>query len=160
MANRGDSFTNPVTGEHCVVRESDPAAGRTLVDLYVEPGGAVAGEHVHDNLVERFEVIEGRVGFTIDGGEELAEPGRRAEVAAGVAHDGKVNKTGMPDPLQLALVATEFEDVIRFTKPPRAVQKALFGILAPIARARGKAATYAHHRGVVVTPGEARVPAA
>lgn len=183
-----------MTRERCVVRESDEAAGRALVDLYVEPGGAVAGEHVHDHLVERFEVIEGRVGFRIDGREQIAEPGLRAEVVAGVphdwwnaggttahvlvevegpvaakfeelivtlfglAHDGRTNKKGMPDPLQLALIATEFEDVIRFTKPPRAVQKALFGVLAPIARARGKRPTYPHHRDVVVTP--AAAPAA
>jgi mannose-6-phosphate isomerase-like protein (cupin superfamily) len=194
VANPGDVFTNPVTGERCVVRESDEAAGRALVDLYVTPGGAVAGEHVHDHLVERFEVLEGQVGFRIAGRERIAGPGHRSEVAAGVAHDwwnagdttahvlvevdgplaakfeelivtlfglahdGKVNAKGMPDPLQLALIATEFEDVIRFTRPPRAVQKALFAVLAPIARARGRRATYPHHRDVVVTP--AAAPAA
>ena len=188
MANRGDVFTNPVTGERCVVRETDEGSGRTLVDLYVEPGGAVVGEHVHDNLTERFEVLEGSVGFRIDGREQIAEPGRRSEVAPGVphdwwnagdttahvlvevegpvaarfeelivtlfglAHDGKVNAKGMPDPLQLSLIATEFDDVIRFTRPPRLVQKAAFAVLAPIARATGRRATYAHHRGLVVSP--------
>ena len=191
MANPGDVFTNPVTGERAVVRESDEAAGRALVDLYVTPGGAVAAEHIHDNLIERFEVVEGRVGFRIDGREQVAEPGHRSEVAAGVAHDwwnaghteahvlveldgpvaarfeemlitlfglaheGKVSPKGLPDPLQLAVIATEFSDVIRFTKPPRAVQKVVFGVLAPIGRARGKRATYPHHRDLVITPAEA-----
>ena len=194
MAEPGDVFTNPVTGERCVVRESDEEAGRGLVDLYVTPGGAVAGEHLHPNLRERFSVIEGTVGVRLDGREEIAGPGQEVEVPAGVAHDwwnagddtahvlveiegpsaarfeqmlvtifglahdGKVNKKGMPDPLQLAVIAKEFDDVIQFTKPPRAVQKVLFGILAPIGRAVGKKAVYDHHPGVVITP--AAAPAA
>ncbi len=55
----------------------------------------------------------------------------------GLANDGRTNSKGMPRPLQLALLAREFDDVVRFTKPPRAVQKALFSALAPLARARG-----------------------
>jgi hypothetical protein len=47
----------------------------------------------------------------------------------------------MPHPLQLALVATEFADVIVFRKPPAVAQRVLFGALAPIAR-RGYRATY------------------
>jgi hypothetical protein len=42
----------------------------------------------------------------------------------------------MPDPLQLALFAQEFSDVIVFRFPPPAVQRAIFGALAPIARCR------------------------
>ena len=48
----------------------------------------------------------------------------------------------MPDPLQLALFVTEFSDVAVFRKPPAAVQRVLFGALAPIARRRGYRATY------------------
>lgn len=48
----------------------------------------------------------------------------------------------MPNPLQLALVATEFADVIVFRKPPAVVQRVLFGALVPIARCRGYRATY------------------
>jgi hypothetical protein len=40
---------------------------------------------------------------------------------------------GMPNPLQLALTAHEFSDVMVFRKPPRAVQRIVFGALAPIA---------------------------
>jgi hypothetical protein len=48
----------------------------------------------------------------------------------------------MPHPLQLALIATEFADVIVFRKPPAAVQRVLFAALTPIARRRGYRATY------------------
>ena len=40
--------------------------------------------------------------------------------------------------LQLAVFAREFDDVIRFTRPPRIVQRVLFGLLAPIAWAPEK----------------------
>jgi hypothetical protein len=48
----------------------------------------------------------------------------------------------MPDPLQLALTAREFSDVIVFRKPPAPLQRGVFGVLAPIARWRGYRATY------------------
>jgi hypothetical protein len=48
----------------------------------------------------------------------------------------------MPYPLQLALTASEFGDVVVFRSPPLAVQRAVFGALAPIARLRGYRATY------------------
>jgi hypothetical protein len=48
----------------------------------------------------------------------------------------------MPNLLQLALVAREFSDVIVFRSPPLVVQRALFGVLAPIARWCGYRATY------------------
>ena len=60
----------------------------------------------------------------------------------GLANAGKTNAKGMPGPLQLALTAKEFDDVIRFTKPPRIVQRAIFGLLAPIGRGRGYRASY------------------
>ena len=73
-------------------------------------------------------------------------PGERfvhmIETLYGLAREGHVNKHGMPHPLQLALFATEFSDVIVFRKPPAAVQRVLFGALTPIARRRGYRATY------------------
>jgi hypothetical protein len=45
-------------------------------------------------------------------------------------------------PLQLALTAPEFSDILVFRNPPAAVQRVLFGTLAPIARRRGYRATY------------------
>jgi hypothetical protein len=73
-------------------------------------------------------------------------PGERfahmIETLFGLAREGHVNKRGMPHPLQLALVATEFADVMVFRKPPAVVQRVLFGALAPIASRRGYRATY------------------
>ena len=73
-------------------------------------------------------------------------PGERflhvAETLFGLAREGHVNKRGMPHPLQLALFAIEFSDVIVLRKPPAAVQRVLFSILAPLARRRGYRATY------------------
>ena len=73
-------------------------------------------------------------------------PGERfvqmIETIFGLGREGHVNSKGMPSPLQLALIGREFSDVIVFRRPPPAVQRALFGALAPIARARGYRATY------------------
>ena len=59
-----------------------------------------------------------------------------------LAQDGKTNAKGMPNLLQLALLAREFEDVLYFTDPPRILQKILFGILAPVARLLGYKGSY------------------
>jgi quercetin dioxygenase-like cupin family protein len=174
---------NPVTGEIARVNVA-PAetAGRRLdVDLWLQPGAAVAGAHVHDHLVERFEVRAGEVGLQLAGEERVARAGDAlVEVPAGTVHDwwnssdgvthvhvmvaatdaapgqpaarfvsmieamwslgalGRVNARGMPNPLWLAATAREYRDVIRFTKPPAAVQAALFGPLASIARQTGR----------------------
>ena len=178
MSRAGDTLENPVTGESVVVRVGTEESGGELlvIDLYVRPGGAVSGEHVHPAIEESFTVVRGRVGFRLDGRDSIAELGQRLHVPAGVAHDwwnagdeeahviveispatrfeeavcnifglardGKTNAKGMPNLLQLALIAREFDDVIHFTKPPRWVQRLLFGLLAPIARARGYRGSY------------------
>ncbi len=89
MSKAGDVIENPVTGERVVVRVGTEDSGGDLlaVDGYVKPGGAVAGEHVHPAIDERFTVLRGRVGFRIDGRESIAEPGERLHVPAGTAHD-------------------------------------------------------------------------
>lgn len=60
----------------------------------------------------------------------------------GLARDGKTDADGKPGLLQLAVVAREYDDVMRLTSPPRAVQVALFGLLAPLGRLRGYRASY------------------
>jgi mannose-6-phosphate isomerase-like protein (cupin superfamily) len=73
-------------------------------------------------------------------------PGERfvqmIETLFGLGREGHVNTKGMPNPLQVALIAREFSDVIVFRRPPPALQGVLFGALAPIARMRGYRATY------------------
>lgn len=55
----------------------------------------------------------------------------------GLANDGKTNARGVPNLLPLALFAREFRREGEFIRPPRIVQRILFGALAPLARARG-----------------------
>ena len=182
MSRAGDVYENPVTGEYVVVRVGAEESGGELAfaDLYVIPGGAVAGEHVHPGIEEVFMVVEGSVGFRVDGREDVAGPGRRLVVPPGAVHywwnagdeeahvvvelrgdarllegfvtmlsnifgmarDGKTDAKGRPNLLQAALLARQFDDVIRFVEPPRVVQKVLFGVLAPIARILGYRAVY------------------
>ena len=63
------------------------------------------------------------------------------ETAWGLARDGKATKAGVPkNPLQLVVVASEHKDEVYLTRPPIAVQKALFAILdvlAPVGRLLG-----------------------
>jgi quercetin dioxygenase-like cupin family protein len=182
-ARAGAWFHNPATGElaRLNVGPAETDGRRLEVDLWLQPGAAVAGAHVHDHFVERFGVLEGEVGFQLSGDERVARPGDDAvEAGAGTVHDwwnagggvahvrveveatpdapgrpaarfgsmieaiwslgalGRVNAKGMPDPLWLASIAREYRDVIRFTKPPAAVQAALFAPLAAIARRAGR----------------------
>ena len=55
------------------------------------------------------------------------------ETMFGLAGDNKTNEKGMPPFLQTILIAKQFSDVMRLSKPPYAVQKVLFGVLAPVA---------------------------
>jgi hypothetical protein len=152
---------------------SDPSLE---AELHVQPGGAVAGEHVHEHFDERFTVEAGRIGFRLDGRESMAGPGEIVEIPRGswhdwwnageeeavarvtvsdgarfmlmienlfgLARDGYTNAKGMPHPLQLTMFATEFRDVLVFKRPPAAIQSLVFGVLRPIARARGYRGTY------------------
>jgi hypothetical protein len=76
----------------------------------------------------------------------------------GLALDGKTNTKGMPRPLQLVAIGREFDDVLIFRQPPRAVQRAVFGALAPLARARGYRGSYPRYTQAVVhgTPEDVR----
>lgn len=178
MFRRGEVYDNPVTGERVVIRLGTQETGgeRLLADVYIRPGGAVFGEHIHPSIDETITVLAGRVGFSVDGKTIIAKPGRKLYVPRGVAHDwwnagdeeahllfeitpaarfealirtlfglaqdGKTDKKGAPRLLQAALIAREFDDVIRFTRHPRLVQRALSGILAPLARLKGYRAIY------------------
>lgn len=55
----------------------------------------------------------------------------------GLANAGRTDRKGRPWPLQAAVIAQEFADVIRFTHPPAWVQRPLIAALAPLGRALG-----------------------
>jgi quercetin dioxygenase-like cupin family protein len=89
-ATAGDWFHNPATGELARVNVgADESDGRRIeVDLWLQPGAAVAGSHRHDHLIERFEVLEGAVSFQLGGVQRVNHAGDgRVEVAPGVVHD-------------------------------------------------------------------------
>lgn len=74
------------------------------------------------------------------------------ETLFGLARLGHTDAKGMPDPLQLALFATEFSDVVEFRKPSPALQRLIFGVLAPIARRKGYRATYPQISRTILAP--------
>jgi uncharacterized cupin superfamily protein len=91
-------------------------------------------------------------------GDEIARviveirPGARFEEMTytlfGLAWDGKTNKKGMANPLQMAVIAQEFDDVVVFLNPPPWIQRFLFAVMAPLGRLMGYKASYPHHREI------------
>lgn len=83
-------------------------------------------------------------------------PGERflymIETFFGLARLGHTDSKGMANPLQAALTAREFSDVLVFRSPPPAVQRPLFGALALVARARGYRATYPQISRIALAP--------
>ena len=55
----------------------------------------------------------------------------------GLANAGELNDRGMPSLLRLAVLAPAFGNEIRVTRPPWPLQRAVFAVLAPVARLRG-----------------------
>lgn len=79
---------NPATGEIAHLLAADEDGRRIEVELWLQPGAAVAGAHIHDHFIERFQVREGEVGFQIGGSERAAGASDGLlEVPAGTAHE-------------------------------------------------------------------------
>ncbi len=183
MSRLGDFYENRITSERVVVLrgDEDAAPGESgFGHLTVAPHGAVAGEHLHPRISERFLVISGTLGTRLDGVERTLGAGEEATAQPGVPHDwwnagedfasvlvevegpdeqrrrfdamfatifglanaGRTRANGMPSPLQLALLAREFHDVIVFTRPPRTIQAPLFAALGALGRLRGLRGVY------------------
>jgi mannose-6-phosphate isomerase-like protein (cupin superfamily) len=79
---------NPATGERLIFRQTAADTGGELVELeaIITPDGACAGAHVHPHQEERFEVLEGLVGFRLGRKKTVAEPGDTVVVPAGTVH--------------------------------------------------------------------------
>jgi hypothetical protein len=115
-------------------------------------GFRVNGQESVAEIGQRLHVSPGTAHDWWNAGDEEAHvvvevsPAARFEEAIsttfGLARDGKTNANGLPNLLQLALLSREFEDVLYFTNPPRAVQKVLFSVLAPVARLLGYRGSY------------------
>ena len=128
-------------GELTVKRDGQSSILREGESAVVEPGAW------HDwwNASDR----DARVRVEITPGERFTY---MIETLFGLARLGHTNTKGMPPPLQLALFGREFGDVMVFRSPPPAAQRAIFGVLAPLARWRGYRATYPQLSRTVLAP--------
>jgi quercetin dioxygenase-like cupin family protein len=84
----GDTIENPVTGERIVFHQTSRETGgeAVVIETFVQPHGFVAAAHVHPSQEERFEVIEGSVGFRVGREKIIAGPGERLIVPQGTPH--------------------------------------------------------------------------
>lgn len=118
--------------------------GRLGYRLEGREGVAGPGQHLHVPHGTRHDWWnagdeEARVLVEISPGSRFEE---MIKTLFGLAQEGKTDAKGRPRLLQAALFAQEFDDVIRLTKPPRSVQRLLFGALAAVARLLGYGGGY------------------
>jgi mannose-6-phosphate isomerase-like protein (cupin superfamily) len=85
----GEVLDNPVTGERGVVRVAPGESNgyRLVADVYVRPGGAVSGEHVHPSYTESYTLVRGRLAVRRDGRGVDMDPGMRPDIPPGMPHD-------------------------------------------------------------------------
>jgi quercetin dioxygenase-like cupin family protein len=88
MIRSGDTLHNPVTGEtlRFVKSAADTDGEYVLLEVVVEPRGAVAAAHVHPYQTETFQILEGMVGFKAGGETIIAEAGETVRVDPGTPH--------------------------------------------------------------------------
>jgi mannose-6-phosphate isomerase-like protein (cupin superfamily) len=67
------------------------------------------------------------------------------ETASGLACEGKVDSSGKPSLLQVALTLNYFSSVFRLAYPPFVVQKIVFTLLSPVSYLAGYRSTYLRH---------------
>ena len=72
------------------------------------------------------------------------------ETMAGLARDGKLDQTGAPRFLQIVPISRAYD--IWLPKPPIPLQRALFALLAPLARFRGYRAWYPEYSRPAAAP--------
>ena len=77
------------------------------------------------------------------------------ETFFGLQKDGKVNpKSGLPNPLQWAVISREYEDELYLASPPLLVQRVRFGLLALIGKLLGYKARYPKYSATETARGE------
>jgi mannose-6-phosphate isomerase-like protein (cupin superfamily) len=88
MIHAGDMLENPITGERLLFRKtsSDTGGEAVVLETFVKPDGFVAAAHVHPYQEERFEILDGSVGFMLGEKEFVAGPGEKLTVPAGTPH--------------------------------------------------------------------------
>jgi mannose-6-phosphate isomerase-like protein (cupin superfamily) len=88
MIRTGDILENPATGERMRFLETSADTGgeRVTVELTLEPNGTVAAAHLHPFQTERFEIVEGTIGFKRGREKVEATPGDVVVVEPGTPH--------------------------------------------------------------------------
>ena len=170
MFSNGDELHDKRFGERYQVLEAARDNGGALVRIEdtAAPGPSRRPTSAHPAQRERFEVLSGTLGLTVDGEQHLLGPGDSFVVEPGARHlprnagDGElrflaelrpagrfeeflaeitaVNNTGregLTYLLTAARVINRFPDVEHPTRLPRALERALFAILAAAAKLVG-----------------------
>ena len=131
--------------------EAEPAGGVEVVRRVAAEAGRLAVRHggrvLDAGPGTRVQVAPGvahefwnptdeevRLVVEVQPGERLVQLIRQLFLAA---QDGRTDADGRPRPLHAAVLAREFADTMRFTRPPQLLQRALSSLLAPVARATG-----------------------
>jgi quercetin dioxygenase-like cupin family protein len=88
MATAGQTVVNAATGERVTfVRTAADTGGELLeLELVWPRPGQRAPAHVHPEMEERYEVLEGTAAFRIGGEERAAGPGEVVAVPPGTTH--------------------------------------------------------------------------
>ena len=84
----GDTIVNPRTGQTMIFRQTAADTGGELlrIECLHEPGGGREPVHTHPAQTSRFEVLAGRLGFSVDGTESFAGPGEVVSIPPRVRH--------------------------------------------------------------------------
>ena len=88
MANAGETVINEATGERVTFVKTAAQTGGELLELeLVWPlPGQRAPAHVHPEMEERYEVLEGTAAFRVGDEETTAQPGDVVAVPPGTVH--------------------------------------------------------------------------
>jgi mannose-6-phosphate isomerase-like protein (cupin superfamily) len=170
MLSKGDELYDKRFGERYRVLEAARDNGGELVRIEdtAAPGPSRRPMSAHPTQRERFEVLSGTLGLTVDGEEHLLGPGNSFVVEPGARHlprnagDGELRflaemrpagrfeeflaeitaasnteREGLAYLLTAARVINQFPDVEHPTPLPRALDRALFAVLATAAKLVG-----------------------
>jgi mannose-6-phosphate isomerase-like protein (cupin superfamily) len=88
MANAGETVVNPATGERVTFVKTAADTGGELLEMelvWPRPGKR-APAHVHPEMEERYEVLEGSAAFRIGDEERTAGPAEVVTVPPGTTH--------------------------------------------------------------------------
>jgi quercetin dioxygenase-like cupin family protein len=102
VAKKGDIINNSITKEKMLfLKTAADTDGQLLeIEMTVGPGGFVAGEHLHPELEERFQILAGKIDLSIDGRREIVAAGEERVVPKNTRH---VWKNGSNEELKVIL---------------------------------------------------------